>query len=135
MIEQNWTKKILLKYIAFQIPSFLILCVILLALNNWYKIGYLVISIVLVLWVIKDGLMFSCVWKSYETRTHLVNWESKVINRKAEVIEDLKPDGYVRLNGELWKARCSESSYIAKGERVSVEAIQNKLLIVTKSDK
>jgi membrane protein implicated in regulation of membrane protease activity len=132
MIDRDWTKKIILKYILFQIPSFLILIVILLLLDHWYNFGYFIIAGVLILWILKDSIMFPIVWKSYETRAHKVSWQSKIINKEALVVEQINPEGYVRFNGELWKARCINDK-IDKDEKVVIKSIEDKTLVVTKS--
>ena len=52
-----------------------------------------------------------------------------LIGREARVIEDLTPRGIVKLDGELWRAKCVNG--IAKaGERVRVVKIEGTKLLV-----
>jgi membrane-bound serine protease (ClpP class) len=44
---------------------------------------------------------------------------------------DLKPEGYVYIHGELWKAECDpQEGGIEKGEKVKVTGIENLVLKV-----
>jgi membrane-bound serine protease (ClpP class) len=51
-----------------------------------------------------------------------------LIGSEADVITACLPDGQVRLQGELWKARCREGA--EPGERVRVVARDNLTLLV-----
>lgn len=46
--------------------------------------------------------------------------EDEFINTPAIVIEDLKPEGLVKIKGEIWKAISKKGHTIAKGEKVEV---------------
>jgi membrane-bound serine protease (ClpP class) len=49
---------------------------------------------------------------------------------RGEVVEDLDPEGWVRVQGEIWRARANER--VAQGERISVSSVEGLLLRVKK---
>jgi membrane-bound serine protease (ClpP class) len=51
-----------------------------------------------------------------------------LIGRTAEVMRACRPLGYVRLDGELWQARCEEGA--DRGQLVSVAALDGLILLV-----
>ena len=56
-----------------------------------------------------------------------------MIGKIGQARTELKPEGYVFVRGELWKAECDpQSGGIEKGEKVKVIGIENLVLKVTK---
>jgi membrane protein implicated in regulation of membrane protease activity len=51
-----------------------------------------------------------------------------MVGEIADVVEPLRPDGRVRLHGELWRARCEEGAL--RGERVRVRSLEGLTLEV-----
>jgi membrane protein implicated in regulation of membrane protease activity len=51
-----------------------------------------------------------------------------LIGAEAEVVEPCAPVGYVRIQGELWRARCEETA--ARGEKVRVQSLDGLTLVV-----
>ena len=47
----------------------------------------------------------------------------------AEVVEPCFPDGWVRVGGELWRARCEAGADV--GARVRVRAVDGLTLLVS----
>jgi membrane-bound serine protease (ClpP class) len=47
-------------------------------------------------------------------------------------LSDLKPNGEVRVQGEIWRAQ-STSGNIQKGEQVTVKALEGLVVIVEKA--
>jgi membrane-bound serine protease (ClpP class) len=52
-----------------------------------------------------------------------------MIGRRATVVSDCRPDGEVRVHGELWAASCAKGAGV--GETVRIEALDGLTLIVT----
>ncbi|MCD6524584.1 MAG: NfeD family protein [Thermococcus sp.] len=52
-----------------------------------------------------------------------------LIGRTALVVEDLSPEGLVKLDGELWRAECI-SGMAKRGERVKVADVRGTKLLV-----
>jgi membrane-bound serine protease (ClpP class) len=53
-----------------------------------------------------------------------------LVGRTARVVRACRPLGYVRLDGELWEARCAEGA--DRGDEVRVAALDGLTLIVTR---
>jgi membrane protein implicated in regulation of membrane protease activity len=56
-----------------------------------------------------------------------VGWET-LIGATAEVVQDCSPAGLVRVQGELWQARCETD--VRPGERVRVRGLDGLTLLV-----
>jgi membrane protein implicated in regulation of membrane protease activity len=54
-----------------------------------------------------------------------------LIGRGAVVVLPCRPDGQVRIDGELWQARCAAGA--AEGETVAIEALDGLTLVVRSS--
>jgi membrane protein implicated in regulation of membrane protease activity len=51
-----------------------------------------------------------------------------LVGRTAEVVRTCRPLGYVRLDGELWQARCLEGA--DRGAEVSIRGLDGLTLLV-----
>jgi membrane protein implicated in regulation of membrane protease activity len=51
-----------------------------------------------------------------------------MVGQTAEVVTECRPDGQVRLNGEVWKARCEAGADV--GATVRVDAVEQLTLVV-----
>jgi membrane-bound serine protease (ClpP class) len=51
-----------------------------------------------------------------------------LVGSTADVVTDCSPIGYVRVQGELWHARCEEGA--RAGERVRIRAVEGLMLVV-----
>ncbi|NJE62449.1 NfeD family protein [Thermococcus sp. 21S7] len=52
-----------------------------------------------------------------------------LIGRTALVVEDLSPEGVVKLDGELWRAKCLHGT-AGRGEKVRIVGVEGTKLIV-----
>jgi membrane protein implicated in regulation of membrane protease activity len=57
-------------------------------------------------------------WLRYSQRRRVQVGAETLIGRVVEVAEECSPYGLVRVEGELWRARCGEGA--ARGERVRI---------------
>ncbi len=57
-------------------------------------------------------------WLWYSQRRAVQVGAETLLGRVVEVAEDCRPNGHVRVQGELWGARCDEGA--SRGERVRV---------------
>jgi membrane-bound serine protease (ClpP class) len=60
-------------------------------------------------------------------------WRAKtgpqtMIGQTAEVVTQCRPDGQVRVNGEIWKARCEAGADV--GDPVRIDALDGLTLVV-----
>jgi len=120
--------KTFLKYLVFQLPGWTLWFVVLFFLISrdvlplWSAWFFL-------LWVIKDFVLFPWVRAAYENnaRTGI----EKLIGLTAITQEALSPTGYVRINGELWRAEAyPRAGTIAQNTRVRVRDAHGLTLVV-----
>ncbi len=64
----------------------------------------------------------------YTRRRRAVTGEEGLIGRRAQVVEACRPDGRVRVHGELWRAHCPGGAEV--GETVRIRAIRDLTLEV-----
>ena len=64
-------------------------------------------------------------------RTKATTGAEALVGKVAEATTDCRPAGMVRLDGELWEARCDAGA--SRGERVVVERLDGLTLVVTPS--
>jgi membrane-bound serine protease (ClpP class) len=55
-----------------------------------------------------------------------------LLGKTGVALSDLKPNGEVRVQGEIWRAQ-STSGNIQKGEQVTVKALEGLVVIVEKA--
>jgi len=67
--------------------------------------------------------------KRIDRRTAATTGSEAMIGREAEVVEECRPVGTVRVNGELWAARCPEGA--RNGEPVRVNGVDGLTLVVS----
>jgi membrane protein implicated in regulation of membrane protease activity len=67
--------------------------------------------------------------KGIGRRTKATTGAEALAGRVAEVTKDCRPDGMVRLDGELWEARCEAGA--SRGDSVVVERLEELTLVVT----
>ena len=120
----TWTR-----YWLFQIPGWALTVVVLLALRPWIDISLSVVFGLLALIVIKDFLLYPFVRSAYDTRVK--TGIAQLIGSPGVVKQDLDPEGFVLVRGELWKARLTHNHRAApKGTEVQIEAADGMTLLV-----
>ncbi|MGD9898754.1 MAG: NfeD family protein [Calditrichaceae bacterium] len=129
MKKDEWTKKILIRYIFLQIPGIVILSTILFAAGEWIDYPVWINLVIISLWLVKDVLLFPHVWHSYDPSRPARS--NNLIGGKGVANEPLNPEGMIRVGGELWRARLYDgASPVKKGGRVVIKEIQGLVLIV-----
>jgi len=129
MKEAGWTVRVLVRYILLQIPGTALLVLILIQLRNWFDLPAWSVCGLVAISVAKDVILFPFVWRAYDwdrqSETH------SMVSRRGIAKERLAPSGYIRIRGELWKAKVMGGGPpIEKGEAVWVEEIQGLTLLV-----
>lgn len=80
------------------------------------------------------ALLFIIVRLAYKaTRRKVTTGKEGLIGEEGEARTDLTPKGTIYVHGEYWTARASDGSTIKKGEKVRVEKVSGRILLVTKS--
>jgi membrane protein implicated in regulation of membrane protease activity len=114
------------RYTALQVPGW----VLALAAGWWIHRsfdgpGWLVPGIPLA-WVVKDMALYPLLRSAYEVdETPPVE---RLIGRRGIAMEPLAPSGYVRIGGELWRARAADE--IPIGPHLTVEVVGARGLVL-----
>jgi membrane protein implicated in regulation of membrane protease activity len=121
--------RVILRYTLFQIPSLVILILILVIIQTWIDLPLWITGLCIGVWVLKDLMLFPFVWRAYDPETQ--KRSNMMIGKQARVVERLAPQGYVELNGELWRAMIDqENSPMEKHSPVRVLDVKGLTLLV-----
>ncbi|MBI3030245.1 MAG: NfeD family protein [Candidatus Rokubacteria bacterium] len=114
-------------YLLWQLPSWVTLALVLIWLSGAIPFDGWIAVAVLSLFVIKDVLLFPALGAAFRRPSH-GPWP---IGKQARAVEPLEPSGYVRVDGELWKAEALRpGARIPAGTTVVVRAAHGLLLLV-----
>lgn len=123
-------KKTIIRYILLQIPELILLIIAMIICGKFINIPTWVPITVISIWIVKDILLFPKVWKAYQTN-HQTPVE-KLIGMNGIAMDNLNPNGYVKVNGELWKAKISDTKLpVEKGDKIKVIDARGMQLIVS----
>ena len=67
-------------------------------------------------------------WIKFLRRYRVTTGAEGMIGELGEVISPCRPEGQVRVRGEIWNARCEPQADL--GERIRIKAIEDLTLIV-----
>ncbi len=62
-------------------------------------------------------------------RTKATTGSEAMLGQQAEVVEECRPKGTVRIGSELWEARCAKGA--GPGQTVRVESVDGLTLVVS----
>ena len=129
MKKPSWSGKVIVRYLLFQIPSYVLLILILILIRRWVNLHTWYLWGIIALWLVKDVILFPFVWRAYD-RDRLRELQS-LVGTEGIVEERLAPSGYIRVHGELWRAeRRGNGLPVEKGEIVKIEKIEGLKLLV-----
>ncbi|MFZ0241163.1 MAG: NfeD family protein [Desulfobacterales bacterium] len=114
------TLQVVRRYALIQLPGLLLLILLILLVNRlWLSIPSWMGLAIVALAVIKDVILFPLTWRAYAAGDP--NDPSVMIGRRGKVISRLDPEGYVQVQGELWRAEADEGDRpVEKGRSVTV---------------
>ncbi len=117
------------RYMLFQVPGLLIDIAVLAALIEWWNLPLWAAVAIFALLVVKDFVLYPFLKAGYETKER--SGIEKLIGERGVVKQRLDPEGYVLVNGELWKARPMQPGRaIDPGTRARVAAAEGMVLLV-----
>lgn len=120
--------RIIVRYILLQLPTLVLLVLILALVRRWVVLPVWLVCSLLALFVLKDLALFRFVQR---TKGNSLAGIDSMIGRKGTAAEPLDPTGYIRVRGELWQAKVTRSELsIDMGERVRVRGVQGLRLLV-----
>ena len=115
-------------YLLLQLPDILLAGLILFVLHRWAGLPYGWAVGAFVVWVVKDIAMYPLVRSAF---TPVRTGAEAFIGARAVVADALAPLGYVRLDGELWRAESLRPQQaIPVGASVVVRAVQGLTFLV-----
>jgi membrane-bound ClpP family serine protease len=124
------TRRVFARYLAAEVPSWIVLGVVLAVLMRVWDLSGSAAVLVLGLWVLKDLALFPVLRIAYEPGGGSGGAEN-LIGERAVVSVALDPEGWVQIGAERWRARVSQShSPVPVGAVVSVIAVEGLLLRV-----
>jgi len=129
MKRPDWPVQVVMRYALFQIPSLVLLILILILVRRWVDFPPWFFWGSFFIWIVKDAVLFPFVWRAYDwSRSKDVH---SLVGTEGIVEERLAPSGYIRVHSELWQAEIiRESPPIEKGEVVRIQGIRGLVLLV-----
>lgn len=123
----NWLlDRTFLKYMVIQVPGWLFLLFLLLFLRSRVEMpGWVGVTIIGV-WVVKDLALYPLLRRAYEENPR--SGAQLMVGLRGVVTTDLAPEGYIRVRGELWRARAGTEP-LPKGTRVEVTGVRDRLTL------
>jgi membrane-bound ClpP family serine protease len=129
MSKGGWSSRVILRYALFQVPSYLLLILLIFIIRQWINIPTWAIISIIAVWFTKDVFIFPSVWRAYDM-SNQINAQS-IIGMQGTVEKELAPSGYVKVHGELWKATLIEANKpVKRGEKIEVKEIRGLTLLV-----
>jgi len=118
-----------LRYLFFQVPGWAIGAVIALGLVHWKVIPSWLAVLGFFGLMLKDLVFYPLLRSAYETKVK--SGSEALVGKKGTAQDDLLPEGYIRINLELWRAVAdSASPKIVSGTEVEVVGAEGMKLIV-----
>lgn len=120
--------KPLIRYTLLQVPGWLLLGFLLWwgVTRDW--LGFMPAAGIMAAWLIKDAILYPICRRAFED-SHPVE-SAKLIGREAETVNNLAPEGLVRINGELWTARARDGATLPAGTRIRITGAEGLVLFV-----
>ncbi len=121
------------RYTAFQVPGWIFATGGGWLIHRWFGVPLWLALGVLVVWVIKDYALYPFLRGAYEIDHR---WPiERMIGHVGRSVEPLSPTGYVRVRGELWRARTNDGAEtIEPEESVEVIGVDRTTLVVARPD-
>lgn len=133
MNKNKWSIQIIIRYTLLQIPVIAVLVVLLILSYDSKAISTQIIWIILLIWLVKDIILYPFVWRAYDPEYQ--KHDNPLIGQTGIAQENLNPSGYIKLNGELWRAKAiGENETIAKGEGIIVREVRGLTLLVASDE-
>ena len=118
------------RYVLFQIPGWVLAVIVLFVLRGWLGLPLWVSLLLFALYVVKDFALYPFLRVGYEPSPRI--GIAQLIGEVATVKTPLAPHGFVRVRGELWRARlAADSAPVEVGSRVRVTAARGMILTVS----
>lgn len=121
--------RVYIRYGLLAIPGTVVLILVLMVAQHWVPIPFWLSVTLIALWIVKEIILFPFVWRAYDhARSEVFH---SMIGLRGVTQERLAPTGYIRVQGELWKAEeIPGEPPIEKNKWVRVKKIEGLKLYV-----
>ncbi len=96
------------RYLLIQVPGAVLAGLALYALHVWFGLPRRWAIVLMVVYVLKDLILYPFLRRSYEPGSHA--GPELLIGQHGTAAESFDAEGYVLVRGELWKARLVDGS-------------------------
>ena len=124
-MKENITKGTVIRYTLFQLPGLSILILALLLVEHWITIPIKFFYGIISAWIVKDIILFFYTWKAYITKK-----DDIMLGKRGIALERISHAGYIKINGERWKALNRSDRPIEKGQEILVVERKGLTLLV-----
>ena len=124
-MKENITKGTVIRYTLFQLPGLSILILALLLVEHWITIPIKFFYGIISAWIVKDFILFFYTWKAYITKK-----DDIMLGKRGIALERISHAGYIKINGERWKALNRSDRPIEKGQEILVVERKGLTLLV-----
>jgi len=111
-----------------QVPGWIAAACVLAALWEWAGLRPWMAALLFAVYVAKDAVMYPFVRRAYERGAQ--HGGERLVGAIGVVQRRLEPRGYVKINGELWRAENTTSAALEPGTRVRITAVRGLTLEV-----
>jgi membrane protein implicated in regulation of membrane protease activity len=119
------------RYLLWELPSWVIAALVLAWVTDFFGLSAWMAAGLFALFIVKDLLLFPVMRGVFRPSPH----RPQPIGACGETVETLKPSGYVRVNGELWKAESTKRGMVIRaGAEVIVRDARGLTLMVEELD-
>lgn len=116
------------RYLLYQVPGWILVLVVLALLRDAVDLSAGAAAVLFAAWFVKDLALFPFLRGAYEHAPGPVI--ERLIGERGRSVEALAPGGYVRVRGELWRARARAGEEpIPAGRPVIVTAVLGSNLL------
>jgi len=118
------------RYLLLQIPGLLAVAAVMTLLHFLFGVSFGIGALAVVLWFVKDLVIYPFVRPAYERGDHLAP-HARLLGAKGVTQQALDPCGYVRVRGESWRATANAGERpIPSGQPVVVQSVDGLRLVV-----
>jgi membrane-bound serine protease (ClpP class) len=123
----------LTRYWLLQIPSCLLLSLVLGVTYEWFDLPAWMALLIFALWVAKDAILYPFLKPGYESSSTF--GAQRLVGMVGVAKQNLDPEGYVFVHGEWWKAIADPATEpIRAGEDIRVQSAAGMQLTVSRAD-
>jgi membrane-bound ClpP family serine protease len=122
------------RYLVFQLPGFVVAAALLALVVHWGHLSTMLAYVLFGVWVAIEIALFPILRIAYEQGGRQTGVEA-IVGSVGVALDDLDPEGSVRLGAERWRARASgDPASVAAGTAVRVREVRQLTLVVEPAD-